>query len=139
MTKSYSIFVLFVIMFGQIGNQMETGILNPAFQYPELDPFFWIGSIFGANPTLNYGIMNGPAFIVPMIISSFAAGAISDRFNRKVVMSTAIIVWSATVLVTGFANELILVYVMRIVFGFSIGFFVPPAISLIVDYFPENR
>jgi MFS family permease len=31
LTKSYSIFVLFIIMFGQIGNQMEQGILNPAF------------------------------------------------------------------------------------------------------------
>ena len=76
---------------------------------------------------------------MPLIISSFAAGAVRDRLNRKVVMSMAIIIWSATILITGFAQEFILVLVMRIVLGFTIGFFVPPAISLIVDYFPENR
>lgn len=76
---------------------------------------------------------------MPLIISSFMAGAVSDRFSRKFVMCGAIIVWSVTVLVTGFAQELILVLVMRIVLGFTIGFFVPPAISLIIDYFPANR
>jgi hypothetical protein len=50
-SKFYSIFVLFIIMFGQIGNQMEQGMINPAFQFPELTPFFWIGTILGPNPT----------------------------------------------------------------------------------------
>jgi MFS family permease len=118
---------------------MEQGMINPAFQFPELTPFFWIGTIFGPNPTQFYGILIGPAFIVPLIISSFVAGPISERFSRKTVMSLAVIIWSATILVTGFANEMYLVLVMRIVLGFTIGFFVPPAISLIVDYFPANR
>lgn len=118
---------------------MEQGMINPAFQYPVLTPFFWIGSIMGNNPVFMYGILIGPAFIVPLIISSFVAGVVSEHFNRKTVMSLAVIVWSATLLVTGFAQEVYTVLVMRIVLGFTIGFFVPPAISLIIDYFPANR
>lgn len=72
---------------------------------------------------MNYGLLTGPAFIVPLIIASFVAGAVSDRYNRKLVMSVAVIFWSVTILVTAYAQEFILVLVMRILLGFGIAFF----------------
>ena len=89
--------------------------------------------------TVNYGLLIGPAVIIPLIISSLLAGAASDAFSRKWIMCASIIGFSATVIGNGFANNFGTVLAMRIILGFALGFFVPHAVSLICDYFPPNR
>lgn len=74
--------------------------------------------------------------MAPLIISSIFAGIVSDKINRTWLMCGAIIIWSAAIVATAYAPNLIIVVVWSIILGFSLGFFVPPAISLILDYFP---
>jgi len=89
--------------------------------------------------TKRYGILTGPAVIVPLILSSLLAGAASEAYSRKWIMCASIIGFSVTVIINGYAMNFATVLAMRIVLGFALGFFVPPAVSLICDYFPPNR
>lgn len=77
--------------------------------------------------------------MIPLIISSMLAGMVSSKYSRKIVMSGAAIVWSIAVLATAFAMNFLAVVLYTVVIGFACGFFVPPAISLIIDYFPIER
>ena len=67
------------------------------------------------------------------------AGMASNKLSRVWVMAGASIFWSLAILATGFASNYITVVLLIIVIGFACGFFVPPAISLIIDYFPVER
>ena len=67
------------------------------------------------------------------------AGMASNKLSRVWVMGGASIFWSLAILATGFASNYITVVLLIIGIGFACGFFVPPAISLIIDYFPVER
>ncbi len=73
------------------------------------------------------------------MLSSMLAGMASNKLSRVWVMGGASILWSLAILTTGFASNYITVVLLIIVIGFACGFFVPPAISLIIDYFPVER
>lgn len=73
------------------------------------------------------------------MLSSMLAGMASNKLSRVWVMGGASILWSLAILATGFASNYITVVLLIIVIGFACGFFVPPAISLIIDYFPVER
>ena len=73
------------------------------------------------------------------MLSSMLAGMASNTLSRVWVMGGASILWSLAILTTGFASNYITVVLLIIVIGFACGFFVPPAISLIIDYFPVER
>ena len=73
------------------------------------------------------------------MLSSMLAGMASNKLSRVWVMGGASILWSLAILTTGFASNYITVVLLSIVIGFACGFFVPPAISLIIDYFPVER
>ena len=95
--------------------------------------------LFGPDPvtqTSNYGILSGPIILGPLMISSLFAGLVSDKINRNWLMCGSIVVWSAAIVATAFAKNFLAVVIWSFILGFSLGFFVPPAISLILDYFP---
>jgi len=64
---------------------------------------------------------------------------VSDKINRTWLMCGSIIVWSAAILATAYAKNFIVVVVWSLIIGFTLGFFVPPAISLILDFFPVQQ
>lgn len=126
-------------MFGSIANNLELNLINSAFQYPMKDNYHYIGHLFGpdqATQTANYGILSGPILLAPLIVSSIFAGMVSDKMNRTWLMCGSIIVWSAAVVATAYAKNYIVVVLWSLILGFTLGFYVPPAISLILDYFP---
>jgi MFS family permease len=67
------------------------------------------------------------------------AGMASNKLSRIWVMAGSSVLWSLAILATGFANNYVTVVIYIMVIGFACGFFVPPAISLIIDYFPAER
>jgi len=84
-------------------------------------------------------MLTGPFIMVPLMISSMLAGMASNKFSRIWVMAGSSIIWSLAVLATGLAQNYLAVVLYTVVIGFACGFFVPPAISLIIDYFPVER
>jgi MFS family permease len=77
--------------------------------------------------------------MLPLMISSMLAGMASNKLSRVWVMAGASVLWSLAILATGFAGNYVTVVIYMFVIGFACGFFVPPAISLIIDYFPAER
>lgn len=73
------------------------------------------------------------------MIASIMAGFASAKFSRVWVMAGSAIIWSACIFATGFANAYIEIVLYTVLLGFACGFFVPPAISLIIDYFPVEK
>jgi len=67
------------------------------------------------------------------------AGMASDRFPRVLVLTFSSIIYSMAIFATGFAMNFYTVVVLCLIIGFGLGFFVPPAISLILDYFPPEK
>ena len=119
----------------------ELNILNTAFQYPDKSTLYHIGSIFGeeAIATTRYALLTGPILIMPFILSSMVAGMASDKFPRVLVLSCSSIMYSMAIFATGFSQNYITVVLLCLVIGFSLGFFVPPTISLILDFFPVEK
>jgi len=89
--------------------------------------------------TQRYGLLTGPILMFPLMLSSMLAGMASNKFSRIWVMAGASILWSLAILATGFAQNYISVVLYTMIIGFACGFFIPPAISLIIDYFPVER
>lgn len=116
-------------------------MFNNAFLVENHSAHHWIGKSFGApeKTTQYYGLLNGPVFYVPLILSSLVASSVSETFQRKYIMNLSIMIWSALIVATAFAQTFLTHIVLRAGTGLFMGFFVPPAISLIVDYFPVNK
>ena len=53
-------------------------------------------------------------------------------------MCGGVIIWSGTIVASGFANNLLTLIGLRVVMGLTQGLFVPVATSLIIDYFPVS-
>jgi len=87
-----------------------------------------------------YGLLSGPAFAFSYAIMGVFAGVISDRVNRKMIMSVMAICWSVTTLGTGLIRNFWMLFVFRFMLGIFEAFLSPTAYSVIADYFhPESR
>ena len=102
----------------------------------------WIGTILGKDLTIKsyyYGLISGPIFYIPLICSSLAAGYVSENFSRKYAAFGSVFLWSVMIITYSFAQTVVHAMILSASIGMFMGFFVPPAISLIVDYFPASR
>ena len=86
-----------------------------------------------------YGLISGAAFTIAFSISGIFAGQLVDRYNRRVLLGLACILWSASNLVTGSANSFFLMVTMRFILGILQSFNNPSSLTLLADYFPIER
>jgi len=87
-----------------------------------------------------YGLLSGPAFAFSYAITGIFTGVISDKVNRKLIMSVMAICWSLTTLGTGLIRNFWMLFVFRFMLGIFEGFLSPCAYSIISDYFhPDSR
>lgn len=62
------------------------------------------------------------------------AGFIADRFGRRRMIFSSVVVWSAATLATGFAPNFQWMLAARAVMGISEAFYIPAAVAFIVEY-----
>ena len=86
-----------------------------------------------------YGFLASLAFTSLFAVASLAAGAISDRFNRKTLSISAAAVWSLATLGTAMSSSYDQVLSCRIIMGLACAFVTPPAYTLIAERVPEER
>lgn len=67
-------------------------------------------------------------------VCSPIAGYLADRFSRRIVISSSLLVWSAVTWATGHATTYEQLLVTRAVMGISEAFYIPAALTLIADY-----
>lgn len=87
-----------------------------------------------------YGFLNGPPFAIFYALMGIPIAMIADRFNRVVVLSLCIALWSVMAALCGLAASFLFLLFARI--GVAIGEAggTPPSNSIIGDYFkPKSR
>ena len=85
------------------------------------------------------GLLGGPAFAVLYTFLGIPIARSAERYNRVIIITLAVAVWSLFTVLCGFAVSFLTLFLFRI--GVSIGEAgcTPPAQSLIADYFAPSR
>lgn len=74
------------------------------------------------------------AFLVVYAVLSPVGGYLSDRFSRKFIILSSLVVWSVVTWLTGKAETFEQLMVARAAMGISEAFYIPAALALISDY-----
>ena len=85
------------------------------------------------------GLITGPAFSLSYAIFAIPIAKLSDAKNRTVIISTAIVIWSAFTAFGGFAKNFGAFAFSRIGVAFGEAALTPAAHSLISNYLPQPQ
>jgi predicted MFS family arabinose efflux permease len=85
------------------------------------------------------GVLIGTAFATLYAFSGLPIARLAERFNRVVIISTALAVWSALTALCGTAANFTQLLLLRMAVGVGEAGCTPPAHSLISDYFAPSR
>ncbi len=85
------------------------------------------------------GILIGTAFATLYAFSGLPIARLAERFNRIIIISTALAVWSALTALCGAAANFTQLLMLRMAVGVGEAGCTPPAHSLISDYFAPTR
>jgi predicted MFS family arabinose efflux permease len=85
------------------------------------------------------GVLIGTAFATLYAFSGLPIARLAERFNRVIIISTALAVWSALTALCGAAANFTQLLMLRMAVGVGEAGCTPPAHSLISDYFAASR
>jgi MFS family permease len=85
------------------------------------------------------GLMSGLAFAVFYTFLGLPIAQLAEKYNRPLIISIALGVWSAFTALSGFAQNFTQLVLARIGVGIGEAGCTPPAHSLISDYVPRER
>jgi MFS family permease len=85
------------------------------------------------------GVLIGTAFATLYAFSGLPIARLAERFNRVIIISTALAVWSALTALCGAAANFTQLLMLRMAVGVGEAGCTPPAHSLISDYFASSR
>jgi MFS family permease len=87
-----------------------------------------------------YGFLNGPPFAIFYALMGIPIALAADRYNRVVIISLCIALWSVMSALCGFATSFAFLLIARVGVAIGEAGCTPPANSMIADYFsPRNR
>lgn len=86
-----------------------------------------------------YAAWSGSAFSLFYALGSLFSGPLSDRYGRKQVILSGLLVLAMITIMLGFANHLLVLIVLRSVQGLAAATFAPVAIAYVVDKFPPQK
>ncbi|MBK7812869.1 MAG: MFS transporter [Rhodocyclaceae bacterium] len=93
---------------------------------------------FGVSDTA-MGFLSGFAFVFFYTIAGIPVARWADRGSRKVIITAALVIWSAMTAACGLARSFAQLAVARVLVGIGEAGGSPPAHSLIADYFPPRQ
>jgi len=85
------------------------------------------------------GLLSGFCFAVSYALAALPIARWADRGNRRTVITATLVGWSALTVLSGFARSFWQLAVARLGVGAAAAGALPPAQSLIADYFPADR
>jgi|TARA_R100000049_G_C1957802_1_gene122024 predicted MFS family arabinose efflux permease len=121
------LFVLFLTGTSNYADRHIVGVL--------LEP---IKAEFGVSDTM-LGLLTGIAFALFYVIVGLPVAWLADRGNRQKIIVWSLAVWSIMTLFCGMAQSFLQLALARIGVGAGEAGAVPPAQSLIADYFPPEQ
>jgi predicted MFS family arabinose efflux permease len=93
---------------------------------------------FGVSDTL-LGLLSGSCFSLAFAVTAIPIARWADCGNRRSVMTFALAAWSVMTITCGFARTFLQLTMARFGVGMAEPGALPPAQSLIMDYFPPER
>lgn len=130
-SKPYRGYVLGVLMLVYTLNFIDRNLLSVIAQ-PVIDEFNLSDS--------QYGFLNGPPFALFYALMGIPIAMAADRYNRVVIITICIIVWSLMAALCGLATSFLFLLIARVGVAIGEAGCTPPANSLIGDYFnPRSR
>jgi predicted MFS family arabinose efflux permease len=93
---------------------------------------------FGVSDTM-MGLLSGLSFALFYVALGIPIARWADKGNRKVIIGLALTVWSAFTALCGMAQNFWQLALARVGVGAGEAGAVPPAQSLLADYFPPNK
>ncbi len=129
-TAGYRNYVLMALLIVYIFNFIDRTIVNILTEPIKLS--------FGLEDW-QMGMLGGPAFAVLYTFLGIPIARSAERYNRVIIIATAVAIWSLFTALCGFAMSFLMLFLFRV--GVSIGEAgcTPPAQSLIADYFKPSR
>ena len=119
--------VLFLVSTSNVvDRQIVTVLLEP------------IKAEFGVSDTM-LGLLSGLAFALFYVTLGIPIARLADSKNRKLIVGTAITVWSIMTALCGAAQSFFQLALARVGVGAGEAGAVPPSQSLLADYFPPER
>jgi len=85
------------------------------------------------------GVLTGFAYSLFYATAGIFLARLSDLYNRPLVMSAAIVIWSGMSAITGAAQGFLQLFLARMGVGVSESSAIPTCSAMIADYFPPSR
>lgn len=86
-----------------------------------------------------FGLLAGLAFVLFYSFAGIPLGWLADRFCRRCIIGTGILLWSIATITCGFAGNFFQLFLARMGVGIGEAALNPPAYSLMADSFPRNQ
>lgn len=121
------LFVLFLVSTSSVvDRQVITVLLEP------------IKTEFGVSDTM-LGLLTGLSFAAFYVTLGIPIARLADRYNRKVILGVSLTIWSLLTALCGVSQSFVQLVLVRIGVGAGEAGAVPPAQSLLADYFPPEK
>ncbi len=130
MSRGYARYVLAILtlvyMVSFIDRQILAMLIEP------------IKSEFGVSDTA-MGFLTGFAFVIFYTLAGIPIARLADRISRKLIIATALTLWSAMTAASGLARSFAQLALLRVLIGVGEAGGNAPSQSLIADYFPPQQ
>jgi MFS family permease len=130
MSRGYARYVLAVLtlvyMVSFIDRQILAMLVEP------------IKAEFGVSDTA-MGFLTGFAFVIFYTLAGIPIARLADRISRKLIIATALSLWSAMTAASGLARSFTQLALLRVLVGVGEAGGNAPSQSLIADYFPPQQ
>jgi len=118
---------LFIAGIVSYANRLVLGVL--------VDP---LRASFGVSDSA-ISLLQGPAFTLIYVLASLPIGRLTDRVNRKRLVTLGATVWAIAATLCGLAPNFTALLAARFLIGISEATLVPAAVSMIADSFEKHR
>lgn len=126
---SRSNMVLIVLYFGWLISYVDRMVINISITQ--------MGEDLALNPTQMGMILS--AFFIGYAFMQAPGGWLADRFGSRIVVVTAVLMWSLFTFLTGVVSGFIALILIRIAFGLGEGGYPAAGTKAIAEYFPEHQ
>lgn len=107
-----------LVLFIYICNQWHRSALGYANAYKSTPPDgYYMISVAIESWNENYKYLSGAAFTIPISVVGIFMGALSDRVNRKFMLTAACVMWSLMTGLQATAKHIWTIYVCRFMVG----------------------
>jgi MFS family permease len=123
----YALIVLFLVnLVGYLDRQIISLLVQP------------IKTSLGLSDG-DIGLLQGAAFVVAFCLGAFIIGRLIDRQNRRNLLVVCILIWSISAAAGGLATAGWQLFVARMGVGIGEAALLPTALSMIADYYSDDR